>query len=152
MPIYKAPAAIENRNKALKSIFLAGSIEMDKAIDWQKACEIALADDFNVLNPRRTTWNNSWKQTKDNPLFREQVEWELNALQQADKILLYFAAGTKSPISLLEFGLYAESGKLLVVCAEEFWRKGNVDIVCERYQIPQFHSLEEAIKAVKTAP
>ncbi len=151
MPIYKAPAAIENRNKALKSIFLAGSIEMDKAIDWQKACEIALADDFNVLNPRRTTWNNSWKQTKDNPLFREQVEWELDALQQADKILLYFAAGTKSPISLLEFGLYAQSGKLLVACAEDFWRKGNVDIVCERYQIPQFHSLEEAMEAIKTA-
>ena len=28
------PQYIENRNSSLKDVFLAGSIEMDKAVDW----------------------------------------------------------------------------------------------------------------------
>jgi len=66
-------------------------------------------------------------------------------LEMADTILLYFDPKTKSPISLLELGLFAKSGKMMVCCPEGFWRKGNVDIVCERYRIPQFESLEELI-------
>ena len=149
MPIYKAPEDISNRNLALKSIFLAGSIEMDKAIDWQKYCEQELEKDYNVLNPRRATWDSSWQQVIENPQFKEQVTWELEALEQADIIILFFAGGTKSPISLLEFGLYAQTNKLLVVCEADFWRKGNVDIVCERYQIPQYSTLEEVINYIK---
>jgi hypothetical protein len=64
-------------------------------------------------------------------------------LEQADIILIYFKAGSQSPISLLELGLYARSGKLSVVCEEGFWRKGNVDIVCDRYAIPMFESIKD---------
>jgi hypothetical protein len=143
--IYKAPLSIEDRDLEKPSVFLAGSIEMDQAIDWQKQCEKALYPTFNVFNPRREQWDSTWTQTMDNPYFREQVEWELEALEEADHILLFFAEGTKSPISLLEFGLYAESGKLLVVCEEGFWRKGNVDIICHRYSIQQYQTLAQAI-------
>lgn len=143
--IYKPPTAIDHRDKAKKSVFLAGSIEMDTAINWQQHYGEVLKKDFNVLNPRRESWDSTWEQTIENPYFKEQVEWELNGLAVADYILLFLAAGTKSPISLLEFGLYASSDKLLVVCEEGFWRKGNVDIVCQYYQINQYKTLEEAL-------
>jgi len=42
MPIFKVPQHIENRNSSLKDVFLAGSIEMDKAVDWQTKCEVEL--------------------------------------------------------------------------------------------------------------
>lgn len=117
----------------LPSVFLAGSIEMGTAIDWQKDLVAALADlPITIFNPRRPDWDPSWPQTKDSPQFREQVEWELAHLGRADVIALYFAPGTKSPISLLELGLFAETGKIICCCPEGFWRKGNVDIVCER--------------------
>jgi len=32
-----------------------------------------------------------------------------------------------------------------VVVEEDFWRKGNIDIVCERYAVEQFKTLEELI-------
>ena len=60
-------------------------------------------------------------------------------------VIMFFAASTKSPISLLEFGLYAQSGKMKVVCEDNFWRKGNVDVVCERYQVKQYKNLNELL-------
>ena len=145
MPTYKAPQNIESRDKSLPSVFLAGSIEMDKAIDWQSECEKALDENYNVFNPRRESWDSSWKQEASNPQFSEQVSWELEALEQADIVIMFFAANTKSPISLLEFGLYAKSGKMKVVCEDSFWRKGNIDVVCQRYQVKQYKNLNELL-------
>ena len=127
----------------LPKVFLAGSIEMGAADEWQTRITLKLQDEsVLLLNPRRGDWDARWKQEKDDPKFRQQVEWELNALSESDYIILYLDPKTKSPISLLEMGLYAKSGKLFVVCPDGFWRKGNVDIVCEKYGIPQFDSLE----------
>lgn len=127
---------------SVPKIFLAGSIEMGLADEWQKRVAARLEhEEVLLLNPRRADWDAHWKQDKDDPMFRQQVEWELNALDASDHIILYLDPHTKSPVSLLEMGLHAKGGKLLVVCPEGFWRKGNVDIVCEKYGIPQFSSL-----------
>ncbi len=129
------------------SVFLGGSIEMGKAVDFQRmVIESVQNKPYIFYNPRRADWDSSWIQTKDNPQFREQVEWELNALKEADVILMYFDPNTKSPISLMELGLFASSGKMIVCCPEGFWRKGNVDIVCEMYDIKQVETLEDLIE------
>jgi Nucleoside 2-deoxyribosyltransferase like len=128
-------------------IFLAGSIETGKAEQWQERIVNAMSDVSNlvILNPRRDDWDDSWEQRADNPQFFEQVSWELDMLDAADIVVMYLAPGTKSPISLLELGLYARSGKLKVCCPEGFWRRGNVEMVCGRYQIPLFETLEALI-------
>ncbi len=147
MKTIKPPHNIQNIGK---SVFLAGSIEQDKAENWQKYIEDQLnSSDITILNPRRDSWNASWEQTIDNPEFNEQVNWELEALEKADLILMYFAPNTKSPISLLELGLFAKSKKMIVCCPKGFWRKGNVDIVCKRYNILQVDSLDELVEQVK---
>ena len=131
------------------SIFLAGSIEQDTADRWQDhVIEQFKNSPVTILNPRRAVWDANWEQSIDNNHFTEQVNWELDALEMADVILLYFDPETKSPISLLELGLFAKSKKLLVCCPDGFWRKGNVDVVCQRYGIPQFKSLEEMVREV----
>lgn len=131
------------------SIFLAGSIEMDKAENWQNKIITYFDDDeITFFNPRRDYWDASWKQEISNPKFKEQVSWELDALDQADVIVMYFDPATKSPISLLELGLFANSKKLVVCCPEGFWRKGNVDIVCERYMVEQAPTLEILINKI----
>ncbi len=130
-----------------RAVFLAGSIEMGKAVDWQAQVKEILKDtDWNILNPRRSDWDSSWVQSIENPQFREQVDWELTAQDNADKIFMYFAPETKSPISLLELGLYASSGKMIVVCPDGFWRKGNVEMVCKRYNIPLYTEIIKAIE------
>ncbi len=125
------------------SVFLAGSIEMGAAVDWQSSLIVALSDlDCLVLNPRRPDWDSSWTQSKEHAEFRGQVEWELDGLDRVDVIALYFDPATKSPISLLELGMHLDgSAELIVYCPPGFWRKGNVDIVCERYGV---HVWEDA--------
>ena len=133
-----------------KKIFLAGSIEMGKAEDWQSKIIEAVKDTQRVIfNPRRESWDSSWEQSIDNPKFKEQVEWELDALENADMIILNLVPETMSPISLLEFGLFARSGKLVVYCPDGFWRKGNVDVVCDKYNVPQVEKFEELITLIK---
>lgn len=133
-----------------KSMFLAGSIEMGKAENWQEKVMKAFENiPIIILNPRRDDWDSSWTQSIDNPQFKEQVEWELLAQEKADIIIMYFDTKTKSPITLLELGLFAHSGKLIVCCPDGFYRKGNVDIVCRRYSIEQANSLDELIQKIK---
>ncbi len=138
--------------RELFTVFLAGSIEMGAAENWQESICSRYEDDPEVLilNPRRDDWDSSWKQESSNPQFAGQVRWELQGLELADLILFYFSPETKSPVSLLELGLFAASGKLVVCCPEDFWRKGNVDIVCQQWKIPQVGSSRELLEQIGT--
>lgn len=133
-----------------RKLFLAGSIEMGKAREWQKEVIAALQEtDWIILNPRRDSWDSSWRQEIENEKFKEQVEWELQGQEEADVVLMHFVKDSKSPISLLELGLFARSGKMIVVCDQDFWREGNVDVVCEHYGVRQLNTIEEAIELLK---
>ncbi|MBA3469760.1 MAG: nucleoside 2-deoxyribosyltransferase domain-containing protein [Herpetosiphonaceae bacterium] len=126
------------------TLFLAGSIEMGRASNWQQEVEASFAHSaITILNPRRDDWDASWRQELANRQFRAQVEWELAAQERADLIVMYFAPETQAPITLLELGLFARSGRLVVCCPAGYWRKGNVDVVCARYGIPQVPTLAE---------
>ncbi len=134
------PAPLDHINRHKPVVFLAGSIEMGKAEEWQSKLIAAIEHlPIIILNPRRPDWDSSWVQKADNPQFREQVEWELYGLERASLIAMYLAPGTMSPISLLELGRHVHpamrGGAMIVCCPEGFARKGNVDIVCEGYGI-----------------
>ena len=148
--VLKPPSSLVSIDAA-RTVFLAGSIEMGSAEDWQSYVSRSLqGHDIIVLNPRRDEWDSTWKQTISNPQFREQVEWELAAQELATMIAMYFAPSTKSPITLLELGLFARSGKAVVCCPDEFWRKGNVEIVCTRYNVPMVDTLDDLIHEVRS--
>jgi hypothetical protein len=138
------------------SVFLAGSIEMGIAEDWQKVVIEKIAEFeknlklVHIFNPRREDWDSSWNQEQKSLEFNKQVNWELRHLEEANIVFMYFDPNTKSPISLLELGLLSQSEKLIVCCPEGFWRKGNVEIVCTRYNIPLFSTLEDGVGALLT--
>jgi len=147
--IIKSPTELPLKDNRLK-IFLGGSIDMGKSENWQAKLEKELSNNNVILlNPRRDDWNKEWKPISTDKNFREQVEWELSALEYADIIVMYFAPESQSPISLLEFGLYAKTNKLIVLCPDGFWRKGNVDIVSEIYNIITVNTFNELIVELK---
>ena len=149
MEIYKPPQKIFKLDFD-QSIFLAGSIENGEASNWQKKLEEALKDEEGIiLNPRRDDWDASWTQSIDNKEFRNQVKWELFGLEECKLVVMYFEPGTKSPISLLEMGLYAKSDKLIVCCPKGYMKKGNVDVTCQYYRFPIVESLEELITSIQ---
>lgn len=137
-----------NQNNGI-NVFLAGSIEMGAAENWQdKLTNIFKDQNITFLNPRRAEWDNTWVQSINNKTFRDQVEWELNGLMGSDFVVMYFDPKTKSPISLLELGLMAQTNKIFVCCPDDFYRRANVEIVCNRFRIPMFSTWDAFIGVI----
>lgn len=138
------------------TVFLAGTIDNGASRDWQQeAYDILnkLDKPVHVYNPRRDDWDPSLEPIASNKVFREQVEWELDFLEEVDTIFMHFEPGSKSPITLLELGMWLEREpeKLIVSCPEGFWRKGNVDITCKRAGVAVHDSLEVAYRELANA-
>lgn len=130
------------------SIFLAGSIEMGKAPEWQKEIIKTLAHHpFAIYNPRRGP-EFKWEAGND-ALFKEQVDWEHKHLTESSIIAMFISGETKAPISLMEMGMFATSGRLILACEKNFWRFGNVEWVCRYYGITLVHSLDDLVVEVE---
>lgn len=134
------------------TIFLAGSIDMGKAENWQQRVERALQEfsDITIYNPRRDDWDSSWIQDISNPQFKEQVTWELEHLESANLVVFYFDPAGPAPITLLELGFFGltEPAHTIVCCPEGYWRRGNVQIACDRYKIPLVDNIDEFMKII----
>lgn len=91
------------------TIFLAGSIEQGVAEDWQQlALHMLNKNLFNILNPRQKNWDAT--RINDPEYLGDQVRWELQGIDIADAVIMYFDPATKSPISLLELGILLSDG------------------------------------------
>jgi hypothetical protein len=147
---YKAPEKYDLDSED-QVIFLAGAIDMGEAEDWQTKVTADLMSDTDcyILNPRRDDWDDTWEQSKNNAQFYEQVTWELAGMERANVIAMYLGEKSKAPISLLELGLHAQDDKVIVFCHDKFYRKGNIDVVCQRYGIPVFEEMDAWLVAIK---
>ncbi|EXF74430.1 hypothetical protein CFIO01_01908 [Colletotrichum fioriniae PJ7] len=127
-----------------KTIFLAGTTSKR---NWRKD----LADSLShlpvvIFDPFRPDWDSTWKEDISDERFSNQVKWELDMQERADIIVVYFEPETEGHISLLELGLCARSGgKVIVACPEGYKKRGNVQVVCSRYEIPFVESYEELV-------
>jgi hypothetical protein len=144
-----APNRVDFSGKG-KSIFLAGSIDQGHAVDWQTTITEKFRNlPVTILNPRRPDWDSTWVEDITFEPFRQQVEWEQDMLEAADVVALYFAPHSQAPISLLELGLFARSGKLLVACPPGYWKRGNVQIVCQRLKVELVDTIDELVDRVE---
>ena len=132
--------------KDFTKVFLAGTIDMGKSIDWQaqvKASFASKAGKYLLYNPRQEHWDATKAGEMD-----YQVNWELEHLEQSDIVIMNFLPDSQSPITLLELGLFAHSNKLYVCCPKKFYRYDNVRITCERYRIPLYEDFSSMLKSV----
>ncbi len=74
-------------NSSLTSVFLGGTIDNGNSEDWQdKVCQKLIDFDINIYNPRRNKWEGSWEQSIENIDLKNQIMWELDALDKSDFI------------------------------------------------------------------
>jgi hypothetical protein len=104
---------------------------------------------ITVCNPRKGSWDQSITQQAKDEFFKQQVVWELDALEQADVICFFFDTETKSPVSLLELGLWTASDKVVVCCGEAYWKSGNVHLTCDRYGVKCVETFAELVPEVE---
>ncbi len=133
-------------------VFLAGSIEMGTARDWQRDVVRRYANFERVVffNPRRDDWDSSWAQTVDNPKFLEQVNWELEHILDVNVVFFYFDPETKAPVSMMELGfaLGVDDTEFVIVCPPGFWRRGNIEIMANLCGEVVYDTLEEGYKVL----
>ncbi|KAI3330037.1 hypothetical protein F4824DRAFT_355664 [Ustulina deusta] len=135
-------------SRGVKTIFLAGTTMPTDEHDWRVCLMELLADEpLTIYNPLRPDWDSTWREDISFEPYCEQVEWELDMQETADMVVVYFHPASKAPISLLELGLCARTGKAIVVCPAGYWKRGNVQIVCERHGI----EMVDDVKALKGA-
>lgn len=146
------PETIENKGSNTfdsKSVFLAGTIDNGDSLNWQDKVIIELINlgvkNLEIFNPRREHWNTNPSKEE----MEKQIKWEQNHLDSADVIAMVLLDESKSPVSLLELGLYAKTGKVIVFCTPEFYRYDNVRLTCEKYKIPLYTDLHPTIIANK---
>lgn len=134
----------------VKSVFLAGTTSKVDTTDWREALSNSLSDaPVTIYNPYRADWDSSWREDINFALYREQVEWELEKQDQADIVVIYFHPATQAPVSLLEFGLCARfPGKAIVLCPEGYWKRGNVQIVCNKFGVEMVDTVDGLKEAI----
>lgn len=129
----------------IKSVFLAGTTSRVDTADWRETLSSSLSQyPITIYNPYCADWDSTWREDPDFAPFREQVEWELEMQAQADLVVVYFHPATQAPVSLLELGLSAHiPGKVIAVCPEGYWKRGNVQIVCQTFGIELLNDISE---------
>ena len=138
--------SLPENTDGMTTIFLAGTIDMGNSTDWQAETAEYFSNQpgrYLLFNPRQEHWDANREGVMD-----YQVNWELEHLEKADIIIMNFLADSRSPITLLEMGLFARSGKLLVCCPKKFYRYDNVRITCKRYDIPLYEDFPALLEAV----
>lgn len=123
------------------NLFIAGTIDCGNSVNHQQV----IIDELNkedtvhpimIYNPRRAEWPSSDNKEE----IDKQINWELYHLERADLIVMNILGNSKSPISLMEIGLFAKEHKLIVFCKPNFYRYDNVRIVCEKYKVPLYNT------------
>ena len=133
-----------------RSEFLAGSIEMGRAEAWQATVEQALADlDVALLNPRRDEWGRLLGAVDRQPAVPRAGGMGTGGAGAGVIGRHALRSVPRAPVTLLELGLMARSGKLLVCCPTGFWRRGNVEVVCARHGVSLIEDLAELVQTIR---
>lgn len=138
-----------------EKVFLAGTIDDGNSVNWQKEVIEALGKsnyvkrDITIYNPRRANWG-----PLEQDALEKQITWELEHQEKCDLNLMVLKADSKSPVSLMELGLFARSGKLVVLCPETFYRFENVRVTCMMYDVDLYYkdkdfSVEEIVEILE---
>jgi len=132
------------------TLFLAGSIEMGTAEDWQqKACDYFESEDIIIYNPRRGDWDASWNASPYNKHLEDQIKWEHKHIMEADCVLFNFDPATKSPVTMMELGMmvsFHDTERIVVCCPPKFWRYLNVKTFCDLHDIYWTDSFDNALE------
>ncbi|MCH2032625.1 MAG: nucleoside 2-deoxyribosyltransferase domain-containing protein [Tenacibaculum sp.] len=143
MRVFTAKDKLPAKNEDKTFCFLAGSIDFKESTSWRDLVVSKSSKNTIFFDPTREDHD-----TLGNQEMVCHIQWELEALEIADMIILNFLPDAKSPISLVELGLYMRLNKLIVVCPKGFYQYRYVSTICDKYNTPIYHNLKEVFKYV----
>lgn len=143
--IYTSEMILPEKEKNSRYFFLAGSMDLQLEKPWRQSLIKELPESIHVFDP--TCMNHGSLNEEE---MRKHIQWELDAMELADRILLNFLPNASSPISMVEMGLYTMTDKLIVVCPKEFHSYRYIKQLCKNYTTPFFEDLGKAKTMLKS--
>ncbi|KZZ97319.1 hypothetical protein AAL_03283 [Moelleriella libera RCEF 2490] len=144
-------APLRQKIEGRLSFFLAGTMSPDSQIGWRPVLIDETFSDLpiTVFDPTRLDWDETWREDFSDARWVEQIQWELDMQELADVVVVFLGDTSVAPISMLELGLNAKSGKVLVCAMPRFAKRGNVEAICARYHVPLVSCVEDLQSAIK---
>lgn len=134
--IYNSTITLPGEEGVKKRIFLAGSMDVNVTNTWRNSIVNELYNTYDFFDPTIDNHDNL-----TDTQMRNHILWELKALELSDIVLLNLLPESKSPISLIELGMYVKTNKLIVVCPEEFYTSRYLEELCSYYKVDLYKSL-----------
>jgi len=134
------------------TIFLAGTIDDGKSVDWQKdAISKIDSENCTIFNPRNSNWNKNASIDE----ISKQIDWEQFHMWFSDIKVFNFLPNSISPISLLELGQCLcmsdfSDTEVLVCCPIQYFRYVNVRHMCKKYSVDFFERLDDLIETLNS--
>jgi len=139
--VYTSDIQLSTINIEKPSLFLAGSMDIKGQTNWRERATEQFQAYYHIFDPTHTNHSN----LNDTEMSKH-IKWEWEALNRSDLILLNFTAQAKSPMSLLELGMYISSGKIVVVCPKEFYQAHYINTLCTEHKVPIFESIDDILQ------
>jgi hypothetical protein len=139
--VFTSKVKLPKKIKEKEYVFLAGSMDYKSSSSWRDK----VINEFDDKNKNFFDPTNIDHDELNESEMESHIQWELEAMSMADKIVLNFLPDSLSPISLVELGLYVQSEKLVVVCPKEFYQSNYVYVLCEKYNTPAYPNIDEAL-------
>ncbi|TYA78616.1 nucleoside 2-deoxyribosyltransferase domain-containing protein [Seonamhaeicola marinus] len=139
--IYTPHNQIKAKETHKDYVFLAGSIDLNLDGNWREQVINLIGDKVHFIDPTI-----SGHDAMNDLQMESHINWELDMLDLADKVFLNFLEESKSPISLVELGMYTRTSKLIVVCPNAFYKSRYIKTLCKKYKIPLFTTLDAAVR------
>lgn len=139
--IYTSTNKLPKKEKGKEYFFLAGSIDYHLQSNWRQEIINKTGSSVHFFDPTRIDHNEL-----SNFKMKEHIKWELDALDISDKIILNFLPNAKSPISLVELGMYVSTSKLIVICPNEFYQSRYIKVLCNKHKTSIFNTINEAVQ------
>ena len=138
------------RESLEKSIFLAGPTPRDTETEsWRpEALKIleTIGFDGKVFVPEDRNAKRSFE-------YDDQVQWEWSAINQATIVIFWVPREIKKMpafVTNVEFGMLANSGKVLLGAPEEAAKMGYLKALAHRFNIPFYGTLEQLLHQAVT--
>ena len=82
--------------------------------------------------------------------YEEQIRWEWQALEEADRIVFWIPRDLQELPGFttnVEFGLYCQSGKILLGHPKSAPKMRYLQMLAERFNVPTFHDLASLLQS-----
>lgn len=121
-------------------VFLAGVLG-----DWREEVVRDLQDlDVVIFDPVRKDWDSTWVESVDDVRFVEQTLWEFWRQAEAGLVLFYFgSAEADGVVTMMEFGLWAGTGRAVVLESPDFRKWGYIRVICGELGVKIVRSVKE---------